>query len=162
MTLLCRRLQPPVGPLISLEAMAAADPEALAGEALASPHVAETLVVSTCNRVEIYAEVDRFHAAVDDVTAAPGQDLRRPGRRPDPLIYVHYDERAAQHVRGHLRTELHGGREQQILGQVRAALAASQDGGTAGRNSTRSPRPRCASANGSAAKPGLTVPEPAS
>jgi len=26
--------------------------------------VAEAFVVSTCNRVEVYAEVDRFHAAV--------------------------------------------------------------------------------------------------
>lgn len=121
-------------PLDLLEAMAAADPEALAGEALASPHVAETLVVSTCNRVEVYAEVDRFHAAVDDVTAALAKTSGVPAADLTPLIYVHYDERAAQHmfeVTCGLNSMVVG--EQQILGQVRAALAASQDGGTAGR-----------------------------
>ena len=31
------------------------------------PDIAETFVVSTCNRVEVYAEVDRFHAGVAGV-----------------------------------------------------------------------------------------------
>ncbi|MFN8125436.1 MAG: glutamyl-tRNA reductase [Candidatus Nanopelagicales bacterium] len=121
-------------PLETLEALAAADPQALAGEALASPHVAETLVVSTCNRVEVYAEVDRFHAAVDDVTATLAKASGVPAADLTSLIYVHYDERAAQHlfeVTGGLNSMVVG--EQQILGQVRASLAAAQDSGTAGR-----------------------------
>ena len=32
------------------------------------PHVAESLVLSTCNRVEVYAEVSKFHGGVVDVT----------------------------------------------------------------------------------------------
>ncbi len=64
--------------------------------ALTDP-VAETFVVSTCNRVEVYADVDRFHAGVTaicellarhcgvqarDLTAAPVRALRGPGGRP--------------------------------------------------------------------------------
>ena len=33
--------------------------------------VAETMVVSTCNRVEVYADVDRFHGGVNGVTEQP-------------------------------------------------------------------------------------------
>src|SRR6266581_1840669 len=33
-----------------------------------SEHVAGSLVLSTCNRVEVYAEVDRFHGGVAAIT----------------------------------------------------------------------------------------------
>src|SRR5690606_41352230 len=32
---------------------------------VATPHVAEATVISTCNRLEIYAEVERFHGTVE-------------------------------------------------------------------------------------------------
>ena len=35
---------------------------------LDTPHVSEAVVVATCNRIEIYAEVDRFHGSVEDLT----------------------------------------------------------------------------------------------
>ena len=47
--------------------------------AMAGPHVAEALVLSTCNRVEVYADVRAFHAGVGELTA------RRPG-----LVYVSF------------------------------------------------------------------------
>jgi glutamyl-tRNA reductase len=37
--------------------------------ALDSDHVGEALVLATCNRIEIYAEVDRFHGSVEDLTS---------------------------------------------------------------------------------------------
>lgn len=101
---------------------------------VASDHVAETMVVSTCNRVEVYADVDRFHAAVEDITAALA---KRAGRTVGELVghlYVHYDERAIHHVfsvAAGLDSMVVG--EQQILGQVRSSLALAQDVGTAGR-----------------------------
>ena len=49
---------------------------------VASDHVAETMVVSTCNRVEVYADVDRFHAAVEDISAALAKRAR--GHAPTP------------------------------------------------------------------------------
>ncbi len=121
-------------PMEMLEALAAADSDALASDALASPHVAETLVVSTCNRVEIYAEVDRFHAAVDDLTGALAKAAGLSITDVTPQCYVHYDERAAQHlfeVGAGLNSMVVG--EQQILGQIRSSLATAQDAGTAGR-----------------------------
>ena len=39
-------------------------------ELLCSEHVSEALVLSTCNRVEVYADVDRFHGGVHDTSSA--------------------------------------------------------------------------------------------
>ena len=39
--------------------------------------VAEVFVVSTCNRVEVYADVDRFHAAVTAICELLGRDQAR-------------------------------------------------------------------------------------
>ena len=87
------------------------------------PDVAESFVISTCNRVEVYAEVHRFHGAVTGVC-----DLlaRYSGIEPGELtasLYVHYEDRAVQHllaVASGLDSMVVG--ENQILGQVRAAL----------------------------------------
>jgi hypothetical protein len=35
---------------------------------IASEHVDEVVVLSTCNRTEVYAAVSRFHGALDDVS----------------------------------------------------------------------------------------------
>ncbi len=100
--------------------------------ALASPHVAEAVVLSTCNRVEVYAEVDRFHGAVDDLTellmqrADSGVDLT-------PHLTVHFDAAAVSHlfsVAAGLRSMVVG--ESQVLGQVRGALRLAQEELTVG------------------------------
>jgi glutamyl-tRNA reductase len=98
------------------------------------PDIAEALVISTCNRVEIYAEVHRFHGAVSGVC-----DLlaRYSGIQPGELtgcLYVHYEDRAVQHllaVASGLDSMVVG--EDQILGQVRTALKVATDHGTLGR-----------------------------
>jgi glutamyl-tRNA reductase len=99
------------------------------------PDIAEALVISTCNRVEVYAEVHRFHGAVTGVW-----DLlaRYSGIQPGELtgyLYVHYEGRAVQHllaVASGLDSMVVG--EDQILGQVRTALKAATDYGTLGRS----------------------------
>ena len=100
----------------------------------ASDQAAEALVLSTCNRVEVYAEVEKFHAGL----AATSELLAlRCGVGLDeltPHLYVHYDDRAVAHlfaVACGLDSMVVG--ESQILGQVRAALRLAQDTGTAGR-----------------------------
>jgi glutamyl-tRNA reductase len=99
-----------------------------------SPAVAEALVVSTCNRVEVYVEASKFHPAVDAVT---DQLLRHTGVAADQLkahLYVHYEDRAVAHlfaVTAGLDSMVVG--EAQILGQVRSALGTAQQRGTAGR-----------------------------
>ncbi|WP_433474842.1 glutamyl-tRNA reductase [Spirillospora sp. CA-142024] len=100
-----------------------------------SANVVEAAIVSTCNRVEIYAVVDKFHggvSAVSDLLAlhsgVPMDDLSR-------HLYVHYEERAVQHVFAvacGLESMVVG--EGQILGQIRQAFRLAQDEGTLGRD----------------------------
>jgi glutamyl-tRNA reductase len=95
--------------------------------------VAEAMVVSTCNRVEVYAAVDRFHAAFSSIcellsahTGVTVDELR-------PHLYVHYEERAIEHlfsVACGLDSMVVG--EGQILGQVRRALKLAQKHSTVG------------------------------
>jgi glutamyl-tRNA reductase len=105
----------------------------LLDDVAASPAVDEAMLLSTCNRVEIYASVEKFHAGV----AALSELLaRHTGVGFDELsqhVYVHYEERAAQHlfaVASSLDSMLVG--EHQILGQVRTAFRNAQDRGDAG------------------------------
>jgi glutamyl-tRNA reductase len=105
----------------------------VARQALDTDHVTESLVVSTCNRVEIYVEAERFHGSVEDIS-----DLlvERSGLTRNDLlrhIYVHYDDAAVAHlfsVAAGLDSMVVG--ESQILGQVRTALQRGQDDATVG------------------------------
>lgn len=105
----------------------------LRAAALATDHIQEAIVLATCNRVEIYAAVDRFHGSVDDLT---GLLAGRSGLSPDVLssaLYVQYDEAAVAHlfsVATGLDSMVVG--ESQILGQVRAALKGGQDSESVG------------------------------
>ncbi len=94
---------------------------------LDSPHVSEALVLATCNRIEIYAEVDRFHGSVEDLTALLVDHASSSIDKVVPALYVHYDEAAVAHlfevVTG-LDSMVVG--ESQILGQVRDALRRAQ------------------------------------
>jgi glutamyl-tRNA reductase len=101
-------------------------PKALAG-LLDQEHVHEAVVVSTCNRVEIYTAISRFHGAAGDVrrflAGLHGLSL---GEFADHL-YDYYEERAVQHlfaVAAGVDSMVVG--EAQILGQVREAFAAAQ------------------------------------
>ena len=106
----------------------------LLDDVVASDHAGEAMVLSTCNRVEVYADVDKFHGGVAQTSELLA---RRTGVPIDELtqhLYVHYEDRAVAHlfaVACGLDSMVVG--ESQILGQVRAALRAAQDNGTAGR-----------------------------
>jgi glutamyl-tRNA reductase len=104
------------------------------GDALiASDHIDEAVVLSTCNRTEIYASVSRFHGGLDDATSLVAQlagisvdELRK-------ICAVYFDEGAVAHmftVASGLDSMVLG--ENQILGQVKQALSASQAAGTVG------------------------------
>jgi glutamyl-tRNA reductase len=95
--------------------------------------VAEAMVVSTCNRVVIYAAVDRFHAAVTAVTRLLSVHSGVPVDELTPHLYVHYEDRAVEHLFSMvcgLDSMVVG--EGQILGQVRQALKLAQKQGTIG------------------------------
>jgi glutamyl-tRNA reductase len=106
----------------------------LAADLTASEAISEAIVLATCNRVEIYADVPRFHPAV---TAASDLLAKATGM-PRGLLaehsYLHFDSGAVAHlfaVAAGLDSMVVG--EAQILGQVRASLVRGQEGGTAGR-----------------------------
>ncbi|GII81319.1 glutamyl-tRNA reductase [Sphaerisporangium rufum] len=99
----------------------------------ADTHVAETMIVSTCNRVEIYTEVDRFHGGVTAVTAMLAAHSGVPQDQLTPHLYVHYEDQVVEHlftVACGLDAMVVG--EGQILGQVRQSLRLAQEQGTAG------------------------------
>ena len=127
-------------PIGLLERAALGDDAARALEArlLRQEHVAEAVVLSTCNRLEVYAEVTRFHGGVDDVGEALAAATGIPLPELTAHLYVHYEAAAVAHlfaVASGLESMAVG--EQQILGQVRSALRAAQDGGSAGRGARR-------------------------
>ena len=99
------------------------------------PDIAEAFIISTCNRVEVYAEVDRFHAGVAGVCELLSRYSGIPAAELTPCLYVHYEDRAVQHllaVSSGLESMVVG--EDQILGQVRTALKMAEDHGTLGRS----------------------------
>jgi glutamyl-tRNA reductase len=99
------------------------------------PDIAETFVISTCNRVEVYAEVDRFHGGVAGVCELLSRHSGIPVHELTGSLYVHYEDRAVQHllaVSSGLESMVVG--EDQILGQVRSALKQAGDQGTLGRS----------------------------
>jgi glutamyl-tRNA reductase len=115
---------------------------AVSGEALGKllqdvvhlPDVAETFVISTCNRVEVYAEVDRFHGGVNGICELLARYSGIPVSELTANLYVHYEDRAVRHllaVASGLDSMVVG--EDQILGQVRSALKLADQHGTTGR-----------------------------
>jgi glutamyl-tRNA reductase len=98
------------------------------------PDIAETFVISTCNRVEVYAEVDRFHGGVAGVCELLSRHSGIPVHELTGCLYVHYEDRAVQHllaVSSGLESVVVG--EDQILGQVRSALKRAEEQSTMGR-----------------------------
>jgi glutamyl-tRNA reductase len=120
--------------LLERTVLTAAAAGKLAEDVAGSDAVDEAVVVSTCNRVEVVADVEKFHAGVAEVSELlarhGGLSLEELTRH----LYVHYEDRAVQHVFAvacGLDSMVVG--EGQILGQVRAALRTAQQAGTAGR-----------------------------
>jgi glutamyl-tRNA reductase len=96
--------------------------------------VAEAFVVSTCNRVEVYADVDRFHAGVTAICELLARHCGVPPHELTQYLYVHYEDRAVSHllaVAAGLDSMAVG--EDQILGQVRSAVKLAAEHGTVGR-----------------------------
>jgi glutamyl-tRNA reductase len=96
-------------------------------------HVLEATVLSTCNRIEVYAEVDRFHGSVESIGRLILEPSTDPADRLVPSLYVHYDDGAVSHlfhVASGLESMVVG--ESQILGQAREALRVGQESGTVG------------------------------
>jgi glutamyl-tRNA reductase len=105
----------------------------LLGDTVGSEYVSEAVAVATCNRLEVYAEVSKFHGALAEISELLAQYTTVPRDVLTSHFYVHYDDRAAWHmftVACGLDSMVVG--EPQILGQLRTALAVGQQVGTAG------------------------------
>ena len=122
------------GPLSLLERVAVAPtdlPKAIAG-LVARINVREAVVLSTCNRTEVYAVAERFHGAYADI-----RDFfcELGGLHPDelhPHLYSQHDDAAVAHlfeVAAGLDSAVLG--ETEILGQVRGAWETAQAEGGA-------------------------------
>lgn len=121
-------------PVLERVALAVAEVPQLLGAAIAADNVAEAVVIATCNRVELYADVDRFHGGVSALCALLAEHAGLSAEAITPHLYVHYEARAVQHlfeVSSGLDSMVVG--EHQILGQVRQSLRLAQDCGSAGR-----------------------------
>jgi glutamyl-tRNA reductase len=123
-------------PVEVLERAAAAADEIpkLLDEMLHGSHVTEVMVLSTCNRIEVYAVVDAFHGGLADISTVIGRHAGLPLSELTEHLYVHYAGSAVQHlfaVAAGLDSMVIG--EAQILGQLRATYAAADAAGTVGR-----------------------------
>jgi glutamyl-tRNA reductase len=102
-------------------------------DVVANPHVSEATVVATCNRLEIYAAVDRFHGSVEGISQRLLDPTGQGVEALLPHLYVHYDDGAVSHlfrVAAGLESMAVG--ESQILGQTRDALSLGQEQGSVG------------------------------
>ncbi len=95
--------------------------------------ISEVLLLSTCNRVEVYADVARFHPAVAEISGVLARQAGLPVGDLAEHLYVHFAEAAAEHmfsVAAGLDSMVVG--ESQILGQLRAAYALGTEAGSIG------------------------------
>lgn len=103
-------------------------------DAVSAEPVTEASVLSTCNRIELYADVDKFHAGVAELSNLLARHSGAGLEELTPYLYVHYEDRAVHHlfsVACGLDSMVVG--EGQILGQIKDALAVAQELHTAGR-----------------------------
>jgi glutamyl-tRNA reductase len=120
--------------LLEKAALASEAQAKLLTDVAASDHVTEALVLSTCNRVEVYADVDKFHGALTDVSELIARHAGVPLDSLTPHLYVHYEDRAVAHLFAvvcGLDSMVVG--ESQIVGQVKHALRTAQMAGTTSR-----------------------------
>ena len=103
-------------------------------EVLQSSLVTEAMVLSTCNRVEVYAVVEAFHGGLSVIGQVLSEHSGMGLGDLTKYAYVRYAEAAVEHlfaVTSGLDSVVMG--EQQVLGQVRRAYAAAEANHTVGR-----------------------------
>jgi glutamyl-tRNA reductase len=115
-------------------AVPAADARKVLGQLLEREHVAEALLLSTCNRVEVYAVVTAFHGGLADITDVLASQSAVALDELSDHLYVHYAAAGVEHlfsVAAGLDSMVVG--EPQILGQLRSAYAGAEQAGSVGR-----------------------------
>jgi glutamyl-tRNA reductase len=122
-------------PLDLLERMTIGDaalPKAL-HDVISREDVSEAVVLSTCNRTEVYAVAERFHGAYQDIRDFLAEVAFLPPEDFSDHLYVHYDAPAVAHlfaVTAGLDSAVLG--ETEIVGQVRHAWERARQEATVG------------------------------
>jgi glutamyl-tRNA reductase len=121
-------------PVLERVAVSPEDTRKVLDELLTGEHVTEAMLVSTCNRVEIYAVVETFHGGLTEVSNVLARHAHAEVSDLTDHLYVHYAGSAVEHlfsVAAGLDSMVVG--EAQILGQLRASYADARELGSAGR-----------------------------
>ena len=111
-----------------------ADQAKIVDQVLQSSLVTEAMVLSTCNRVEVYAVVEAFHGGLSVIGQVLSEHSGMSLNDLTKYAYVRYAEAAVEHlfaVASGLDSAVIG--EAQVLGQVRRAYAAAEANHTVGR-----------------------------
>lgn len=120
-------------PVLERLAVSETDRPKLVESLMRSHVVSEAMLVSTCNRIEVYAVVDAFHPALEAVGSVLGEHSGLGISEMTDHAYVHYSEAAVEHlftVAAGLDSMVVG--EQQILGQIRSAYTVADQCRSAG------------------------------
>lgn len=110
------------------------DQAKIVDQVLQSSLVTEAMVLSTCNRVEVYAVVEAFHGGLSVIGQVLSEHSGMGLNELTKYAYVRYAEAAVEHlfaVASGLDSAVIG--EQQVLGQVRRAYATAEANHTVGR-----------------------------
>jgi len=108
-------------------------PKALSALAGAE-HISESVILSTCNRTEVYLVAEKFHGAFDEARNFFSDLTFLPPERFSDALYVHHDADAVRHlfeVAAGLDSAVPG--EHEVLGQLRLAWDVAREEGICGR-----------------------------
>jgi glutamyl-tRNA reductase len=97
-------------------------------------HVLEGVVLSTCNRIEVYAVVSRFHGGAQDLRNFVAEFGHVAPEEFTDYLYTYHDDAAVRHlfrVAAGIDSMIVG--ESEILGQTKRAFQRSSEEGAAGR-----------------------------
>src|SRR5918996_1623410 len=95
--------------------------------------IRESVILSTCNRIEVYADVTLYHQGFLDLKRFLTEQSEVPAEQLAEPLYSHYEDDASEHlfaVASGLDSMVLG--EPQILAQVRAAFRRADAEGGAG------------------------------
>jgi glutamyl-tRNA reductase len=97
------------------------------------PDILETVIISTCNRVEILSNVDRLSEGIDSIEAFLSEFSEIDLPELQPKLYRHTGDQAVRHlfrVASSLDSMILG--EPQILGQIKSCYNTAVDSDTVG------------------------------
>lgn len=119
--------------LLERLSMDGASRDEVARRLVETPSLSEAMIISTCNRLEVYCVTNSFHAGVSDVVGLLAELSGVDTETLRGYLYVRYADAAAEHimvVSSGLDSMVVG--EQQIIGQVRTAYQNARGQGTVG------------------------------